>query len=143
MNNLVLINEGKVVVSSRMVAEKFGKELSKVHRSIEGIKATIDVATFGEMFTMTFYEDSYERTQVEYTMNRDGWSLLTMGFTGAEAMQWKLKYISAFNEMEEQLRKPVGLPQTYRDALVALLEGCSIAIQLDFCDVLWIVHEFL
>ena len=30
-------------------------------------------------------------------MNRDGFSLLAMGFTGKEAVQWKLKYIAAFN----------------------------------------------
>ena len=38
-----------------------------------------------------------------YLMNRDGFSLLAMGFTGKEAVQWKLKYIEAFNQMEKQL----------------------------------------
>ena len=36
-------------------------------------------------------------------MNRDGFSLLAMGFTGKEAVEWKLKYIKAFNEMEQKL----------------------------------------
>ena len=34
---------------------------------------------------------------------RQGFSLLAMGFTGKEAVQWKLKYIAAFNAMEKQL----------------------------------------
>lgn len=106
MSNLVTVVSGEVTVSSRHISENFGKELSKVHRSIEGIKETIDVATFGKMFKSSSYEDSYGRTQTEYTMNRDGFSLLSMGFTGSKAMQWKLKYIQAFNEMEAELLKP-------------------------------------
>ena len=37
-------------------------------------------------------------------MNRDGFSLLFMGFTGKKALEWKLKYIDAFNKMEEKLK---------------------------------------
>jgi phage regulator Rha-like protein len=36
-------------------------------------------------------------------MNRDGFSLLVMGFTGKKALEWKLKYIQAFNQMEKLL----------------------------------------
>lgn len=36
-------------------------------------------------------------------MNRDGFSLLVMGFTGKKAMAWKIKYIEAFNAMEREL----------------------------------------
>lgn len=39
-------------------------------------------------------------------MTRDGFSLLAMGFTGRKALQWKLKYIEAFNRMEETLKHP-------------------------------------
>ena len=28
-----------------------------------------------------------------------------MGFTGSKALEWKLKYITAFNEMEQELRR--------------------------------------
>ena len=38
-------------------------------------------------------------------MNRDGFSLLVMGFTGKKALEWKIKYIQAFNAMEEELRR--------------------------------------
>ena len=36
-------------------------------------------------------------------MTRDGFSLLAMGFTGPDAQQWKIKYITAFNAMEEEI----------------------------------------
>lgn len=103
---------GQVVVSSRDVAEKFGKEHSKVKRSIRELEK--DVATFGEMFNLCFYNDAYGRQQEEYLMNRDGFSLLTMGFTGEKALQWKLKYIKAFNQMEEQLKNGNKLTEEER-----------------------------
>lgn len=40
-----------------------------------------------------------------YLMTRDGFSLLVMGFTGQKALEWKLRYIEAFNEMENSLIK--------------------------------------
>lgn len=39
-----------------------------------------------------------------YVMSKDGFVLLVMGYTGAEAMRMKKSYIARFNEMEEQLR---------------------------------------
>ena len=44
-----------------------------------------------------------KREYYKYLMNRDGFTLLAMGFTGQEALIWKLKYISAFNTMEQTL----------------------------------------
>ncbi len=40
-----------------------------------------------------------------YLMNRDGFSLLVMGFTGKNALEWKLQYIKAFNQMESFIRE--------------------------------------
>lgn len=45
-----------------------------------------------------------------------------MGFTGKEALRWKLAYIEAFNKMEEALKNQTPtLPQTYAEALESLL----------------------
>lgn len=43
-------------------------------------------------------------------MNREGFMLLAMGFTGKEALRWKLAYIAAFNRMEAELQKPAYDP---------------------------------
>ena len=40
-----------------------------------------------------------------YLMNRDGFSLLVMGFTGKNALEWKLQYIKAFNQMERLIHE--------------------------------------
>lgn len=102
MQSLVEIKNNQVVVSSRKVAEKFGKEHRNVLASIREILVAENSAT-------KFYQEASHyyrgRKFPEYLMNRDGFTLLAMGFTGKEALQWKLKYIAAFNEMEAQLKK--------------------------------------
>ena len=52
------------------------------------------------LFIQSEYADKYGRMQKEYLMTRDGFSLLVMGFTGSKALEWKLKYIEAFNHDE-------------------------------------------
>lgn len=141
MDEIILKEEnGQVLASSRDVAEKFGKKHAEVLYSIEGrvawdkTKGKNVVKHNGllmgghdqllKMFIKNEYIDSKGRTQYEYLMNRDGFSLLVMGFSGKEALGWKLKYIDAFNKMEEELRKQSSkaLPTTYKEALLQLLE---------------------
>ena len=58
-------------------------------------------------------------------MNRDGFTLLAMGFTGTDALRWKLKYIEAFNAMEARLKAQSAAPAvlTKREALLIALEA--------------------
>lgn len=56
------------------------------------------------MFVSSTYKNSRGRNYDEFLMDRDGFSLLVMGFTGKKALEWKLKYIDAFNKMEETLK---------------------------------------
>ena len=105
MTDIILSTQnGEPVASSRQIAENFEKRHDHVMRDIDAIKK--DVPNFGEMFFETETPDSYGRPQRTYLMNRDGFSLLVMGFTGKAALEWKLKYIQAFNEMEKKLATP-------------------------------------
>ena len=108
MNELVKIKNNQVVVSSRQVAEKFGKLHKDVLENIrEIIKAENSALTFYQENT---YKAGTGKSYPEYLMNRDGFSLLVMGFTGKDALHWKMKYIAAFNEMEAKLNgKPISL----------------------------------
>lgn len=93
------------VVSSRQVAKDFERRHNDVANTIRHL---INLDT-KNIVTKFFHESSFEyrgRTFKEYLMNRDGFSLLVMGFTGEAAMEWKLKYIAAFNEMEKKLSQP-------------------------------------
>ena len=102
MNELVMVENNQVVVSSRRVAENFGKQHKDVLESIRGILAAENSAT--KFFRESTFENRGKHYP-EYIMNRDGFSLLVMGFTGKEAMTWKIRYIQAFNEMEAKIRE--------------------------------------
>lgn len=103
MNEIILQNkDGKILASSRDVAEKFGKRNPDVNRSIENL--IVQNCTVKNMFEKTTYISTRGREENEYLMDRDGFSLLVMGFTGKKALEWKLKYIDAFNKMEEKLK---------------------------------------
>lgn len=100
--NIVLDEKNnQLVVSSLQVAKDFGKEHKHILNSIRNLVAENSVAK------SWFFEATYNNRGKQYPMylmNRDGFSLLIMGFTGKEALNWKIKYIEAFNKMESQLR---------------------------------------
>lgn len=115
MTDIILSTQnGEPVASSRQIAENFGKEHRHVLRDVDTMKE--DVPNFGQMFFQVETPDSYGRPQRTYLMNRDGFSLLVMGFTGKAALEWKLKYIAAFNEMGKKLAQR---PQLSRAELMA------------------------
>ena len=100
------IIEGQIT-TSRQVAAHFNKRHDNVMRAIRNIGAEADA---------DFYRRNFEEVITEFTngkggtqqapadsITRDGFTLLAMGFTGKEAMQWKVAYLSAFNKMEQEL----------------------------------------
>ena len=132
MNEIVISNNnGTLTVSSIQVAQDFEKRHDHITRDIENLieqakshcsklsgenlieQAESHSPILGtensavkSMFIETTYTNERGREYKCYNMTRDGFSLLVMGFTGAKALEWKLKYIQAFNEMERQLREP-------------------------------------
>ena len=113
MENLVKVKNNQVVASSRRVAENFCKQHKHVLASIQKLTSaqfSADVPEIGKMFFEATEPDTYGRQQKIYYMNRDGFSLLVMGFTGQKAIEWKIKYIQAFNQMEEALRQKATTP---------------------------------
>lgn len=108
MTNIILSTQnGEPVVSSRQIAESFGKEHRNVMRDIENLMSE---GALKNEHTPLFYKTEYVheqngQTYPMYLMNRDGFTLLAMGFTGKAALEWKLKYIAAFNAMEQQLNQ--------------------------------------
>lgn len=115
MTDIILSTQnGEPVASSRQIAESFEKNHRDVLRAVDNLKE--DVRNFAQMFFETTVPDSYGREQRAYLMNRDGFTLLAMGFTGKAALEWKLKYIAAFNEMEKKLTEQ---PQLTRSQLLA------------------------
>lgn len=106
MNNLINITNknGTLLVSSREIAENFEKEHRGVLRDLDNLKEGV-AQNWADLFYETTYTHPQNKQEYrEILMNRDGFTLLAMGFTGQKALEWKLKYIEAFNKMEEQIR---------------------------------------
>lgn len=115
----------EVVVSSKEIAENFKKRHDNVIKDIEKYKK--DVLNFEEMFFQTTMPDKYGREQKAYLVNRDGFTLLVMGFTGKEALEWKLKYITAFNENERKIK---GLEYPQRSTSIGEVAKLSKEVRI-------------
>ena len=103
MNNLVYLKNDEPVCSSLQVAEKFGKEHRNVLQNVDNLIA--ENLAVKSMFKLSSYKADNGQSYRQFYMNRDGFSLLVMGFTGKKALDWKLQYIKAFNQMEKFIRE--------------------------------------
>lgn len=123
-NEIKLLNQdGKVVVSSRVVAQDFGKEHSKILRTIEQKLENPKVA-FQKMFIESTYKvEGNNKTYKEYLMTRDGFTFIVMGFTGEKADEFKLKYIDAFNKMEETIKNQVPQLTNEQQAILTIVQS--------------------
>lgn len=92
------------VVSSLDVAATFEKNHRDVMESIRNIGNSISTAEFSALFHLDSYKASNGKSNPMYLMNRDGFTLLVMGYTGEKAMKFKLAYIKQFNAMESTLQ---------------------------------------
>ena len=116
MNDLVIMKDQQAVTSSLQVAETFDKEHSKVMRAIEGIAKNGDTH---QMFLKSSHINNQNgQSYPMYYMNRDGFTLLAMGFTGKKALKFKMQYIEAFNKMESHIKTGgFKVPSTMAEAL--------------------------
>ena len=109
MENLVLVtNEnGVAMTSSLKIAEVFGKEHKNVISKIREKEHL-----FGQLnFEQSYYVNDQNKKQPMYLLDRDFTTFLIMGFTGSKADEWKIKYIKAFNEMEQMLKDGTQLTE--------------------------------
>lgn len=109
MNDIVFQgSEGQPLTNSILVAEKFEKQHSHVIRSIQNLQ--LANPKVDALFVSASYIDEQGKDRPMYIMNRDGFTLLAMGFTGKKALQFKLDYIEAFNKMEKAIKETPALP---------------------------------
>ncbi|MCT5514963.1 Rha family transcriptional regulator [Pseudomonas aeruginosa] len=92
---------GKPTTTSLDVAKHFRKRHDNVLRDIKNLECPEDFALLN--FEECSRTGANNRPEPYVRMTRDGFTLLCMGFTGKEAMHWKVAYINAFNKMEQAL----------------------------------------
>lgn len=124
-----LVNEA-LKTNSRIIAEKFEKRHDNVQRDIRNLIATNPA--WGVLnFEETPYVDAQNgQTYQMYEMTRDGYSMLVMGFTGKKAMDWKIKFLAAFNAMEARLRQSSQIDLSDPAQLVPLLTSYAQRTQV-------------
>lgn len=116
---LVIMKNQQAVTTSLQVAEGFEKQHKNVIQAIEEkIQSAENSAHYKTMFSEGVYKDSRNRDQKIYYMNRDGFTFIAMGFTGSKADEFKLKYIQAFNNMENHIKEnQLKIPQSPMEIL--------------------------
>ncbi len=128
------INKVEITACTSLdVAETFGKEHKNVLRDIENIRKELSSdlsGTNSAEFSALFYESNYKASNGKknpmYIMNRDGFTLLVMGYTGEKAMQFKLAYIKQFNAMETALKGKL----VEREKGIAIRQALTKSLQL-------------
>jgi Rha family phage regulatory protein len=101
---VVSVVNNTVTALSTDVAKLF----SKLHKDVlRSIRSLIEQApSLNERnFALVEVKDAKGENRPAYRMDRKGFVLLAMGFTGEVALKFKIAYIDTFDRMEEQLRK--------------------------------------
>lgn len=127
LENIKIMNkDGEMVVSSREVARNFEKDHKNVVKIIkEKIGVCSKLSTPQYFIENEYVNEQNNQKYKEYLMTRDGFSFLVMGFTGRKADEWKIKYIEAFNKMEETIKNQqtgYQIPKTPMDAIKLMLQ---------------------
>lgn len=147
MNELVFRNaNGVPMTNSLLVAETFGKQHLHVVRDIENLldklqdienqcnpKLDAHKTMFLEQMSDIAMPNGGTRTSKYYVMNREGFTLLAMGYTGKKALEFKLRYIAAFNLMEQQLNQGFQIQsdfmQTQMQMMNQMMQLCNSMMQ--------------
>lgn len=146
---MITERDGIPVTTSRAVAEQFGKTHAHLLRDIEKLKQDLEQTDEGKAFSQSNFGlstslDSRGKEQPIYTLTRDGFTLLAMGFTGAKAVQFKVAYINAFNRMERLIRGGgVSVPAPALQSIERRLEALEQATGTQTADLSEVGATFL
>lgn len=120
------VTNGVVLADSRDVAERFGKRHDHILRDIAVLASSPELGPLS-WYHKADYVDAKGEARTAYTMTRDGFTFLVMGWTGAKARAFKVKYIQAFNKMESALASGSGNVN-----ITSLLKGvAALMIQVE------------
>lgn len=119
MNDLVFKGQNdQVVTTSLKVAEVFEKEHKHVLDAVRRLMRSAENSAVIQMFQESIYLDEQGKERPMFIMNRDGFTLLAMGFNGKKALDFKVEYINAFNKMEAELKSQQAKQLTAAESLL-------------------------
>lgn len=109
-NSIVTIHGDHPTTNTLIIAEHFGRNHKDVMRDLRLLMADCDEDFNERNFAPIKYIDSRGREKPMYSLTRDGFMLLSMGFTGTNATRLKIAFIEEFNRMEAALHHPLQRP---------------------------------
>ena len=124
MSELITIVNGKPVVTSKQVADHF--KVKGGHRYILAVIRDLADRSgeFGEQkYSLSSYTSKQNKKLPCYYMDRDGFTLVAMRLNTANALEWQIKYIEAFNAMEREL---LSGNAKFGSVMDALNEACKL-----------------
>ncbi len=139
---VVFENAGRAFASSRDVAAYFGKRHKNVLQAIRGL-----LGTHPELRRLNFQPSEWVNEQGKpqpvYDMDRDGFVLIAMGFSGTKAIDLKIRYIETFNRMEAALQgKPAISDRQTSGAIdsakLAMVRECRLTYGHRAAQKVWI-----
>jgi len=89
------------------------RDVRNLINDLKGVPNIGDTPMFQEA---TYIHEQNGQEYPMYLMNRDGFTLLAMGFTGTEALKFKVAYIDAFNKMEQALKDSMDKRRFIRES---------------------------
>ena len=101
----VMLHNGRPATTSLEVGKFFDKPHKNVVRDIRNLIANCPESFTGLNFELSSYMDNTGRSLPMFIIFKDGFTLLVMGYTGPEAMRFKLVYIEAFNALEAEVQR--------------------------------------
>lgn len=108
MNDLVFAQNGQVLTNSLTISNVFDKRHDDILKAVRNLDCPADfkLRNFAELVGTYKNGIGVECKRPVFNITKDGFVLLVMGFTGKKAMEFKIKYIEAFNAMEKALSEP-------------------------------------
>ncbi len=118
---LVRHSGNRLITTSLAISNNFNKKHKDVLRAVENLECSQEFRK--RNFAPTSYKTSQGKVLPAYEITRDGFVFLCMGFTGAQAAQWKEKYIEAFNRLEAEIYRREAQPAIDAAALERLRQA--------------------
>lgn len=133
--DIVEVRGSSVVCDSAVVAKRFGFKHNHVIKVIDKLILDINSIKGNPECPLIYKEERHYRgTDYEaYIMSREFFSLLCMRFKGEKALEWQMKFNSAFYEMESALLKQ---SENKKDPQWLKVRSQSKALRLQQTDVI-------
>lgn len=101
----VVLHDGRPATTSLEIAKFFKKRHDVVLRDVRNTIDNCPESFSAHNFVGANYIDDQAKNRPLFIIFKDGFTLLVMGYTGPEAMRFKLAYIEAFNALEAELQR--------------------------------------